>query len=530
MEKLELLTVTDLYSSQEKLSNDIQNLMNLLDFCDNRCEKTNEVDISSTLSPAEESYLESIIENKVDAIIDSAKSNINLKKSLYKLVDAFKVFDFEFNYTVEERKNSPQYLTIQTQTPPRSPVLSEDEKQVQADLDDDEMNEVIVLETINNHQNRGSLRIIDSNENQNEASPSKMKSEETLSNIRQIKKIQRKFKKLVKEQQKREKERLASIEKREMDDIEEKHEEKEEEKENEEINKNEVLQSIHESVEIKDDQQEMIQELQENDHSEEKEDNHQELKEKDHSEKKEENEEKEVSSSTSLLSRLTEALIGSKQKDNIKIDDNKVDSSNNHNNSNINNNDNNNENSINNNNSNNNNTDDNNKESNDNKPSVSKPIDILNRRYNKRRSKSDNNSLINKRDSFTNPMVLSPSMSQFSQSPSQGIYLGKSNTQQTVLSTKIQSIFSKQNTSTRDAECQTESYKVVIRGEDYNIPPGYLGHYAIVPLWTIWVIGYYYKKKTKPKSMWKFLALKTPGLLAKSRAQNKTIAKVERIN
>jgi len=133
-------------------------------------------------------------------------------------------------------------------------------------------------------------------------------------------------------------------------------------------------------------------------------------------------------------------------------------------------------------------------------------------------------------------MILSPTstvstLASPSPTTSQGIYLGKSNTQQIVLSTRIQSIFSKQHTSTRDAECQTDSYKVVIRGEDYNIPPGYLGHYAVVPLWTIWVIGYYYKKKTKPKSMWKFLALKTPGLLAKSREQKKkAITRVERIN
>jgi len=137
-------------------------------------------------------------------------------------------------------------------------------------------------------------------------------------------------------------------------------------------------------------------------------------------------------------------------------------------------------------------------------------------------------------------MLFSSSLS--SASPSQGIYLGKSNSQQTVLSTKIQSIFSKQNistkeatcqtesTSTREVACQTESYKVVIHGEDYTIPPGYLGHYALVPLWTLWVIGYYYKKKAKPKSLWKFLALATPGLLAKARAQNKAITRVERIN
>jgi len=174
---------------------------------------------------------------------------------------------------------------------------------------------------------------------------------------------------------------------------------------------------------------------------------------------------------------------------------------------------------------------------------VSEPIQIKDQKSNgsndkKRRSRIDFGSFAatTKRDSFTNPMILSPTstvstLASPSPTTSQGIYLGKSNTQQIVLSTRIQSIFSKQHTSTRDAECQTDSYKVVIRGEDYNIPPGYLGHYAVVPLWTIWVIGYYYKKKTKPKSMWKFLALKTPGLLAKSREQKKkAITRVERIN
>jgi len=117
-----------------------------------------------------------------------------------------------------------------------------------------------------------------------------------------------------------------------------------------------------------------------------------------------------------------------------------------------------------------------------------------------------------------------------SPSLSQDIYLGKSNTQQAVPSAQTQTLFSKQVSSTKDAACQTESYKVVIHGEDYNIPPGYMGHYAVVPLWMIWVIGYYYKKKTKPKSMWRFLASKTPSLLNKSRMQNKIINKVELMN
>jgi len=147
MEKLNSLNVNDLYKSHEQLENNLKKLMNLIDLYKEKNEQDldlNHKKNTIVLSPDEEDYLENIIENKVEAIIDASKYNNKLKNSLYKLVNAFKIYDSEFTYSVDKKK--PNLLSIQTQTPPKSPILMEQD--VQAELN--EMNEIIVLEPTNN--------------------------------------------------------------------------------------------------------------------------------------------------------------------------------------------------------------------------------------------------------------------------------------------------------------------------------------------------------------------------------------------
>ncbi|ORX45416.1 hypothetical protein BCR36DRAFT_333243 [Piromyces finnis] len=472
MEVFDLLNVSDLYESQKKLQNDLQNLMNLLDFCSNKNEENEDgekvqKDISSVLSSAEESYLESIIENKVDAIINAAKSNAKLKYALYKLVDAFKVFDSQFLYSTPSSSviDHNDQVSIQTQTLSNSQSLTESEVQTEIN---DSISEVIILETINNDQ-KEPVRIVSIGENLEEEKDADDITDEKsfVGNLQQIKKISETFKKLIRNQQKREKK-----------DSEEAEKEEESDKTNQNSEHSTIIINKKKNLSLRHSQSNLSEAIKVNPNTR--------LK------------DAEVEVDLSNKGENTKNTVINK---NIEVNNNKyIDNDNN--------------NVIN--------------TTNGEHSSGPKPINVKNKKNYKRKQKNHT------KETFTNPMLFSSPGSSFTPSPSQGIYLGKSNTQQTLLSTKIQSIFSKSVTSTvttRNAECQTESYKVVIRGEDYSIPPGYLGHYAVVPLWTIWVIGYYYKKKTKPKSMWKLLALKTPGLLAKSRAQkNKTIQRVERIS
>jgi len=208
METLNLFNVSDLYKSQEKLSHDLENLMNLLDFCGNKKDDDEievQKEVTSILSPAEESYLESIIENKVDAIINASKRNNRLKNSLYKLVDAFKVFDSQFIYSSPAPTNiDNNHVSIQAQTPPQSPVLTESE--VQTDINDS-IGEVIVLETINN-EHKTPVRIIGANEGSPEEN---LPNDESLDDLQHIEKIRNTFKKLVKDQQKREKKNSVKV-------------------------------------------------------------------------------------------------------------------------------------------------------------------------------------------------------------------------------------------------------------------------------------------------------------------------------
>jgi len=433
MEKLNTLNVNDLYKSHEKLENNLKKLMNLLDLYKEKNEQAlnlNDKKNTIVLSPDEEDYLENIIENKVEAIIDASKYNNKLKNGLYKLVDAFKVYDSEFTYSVD--KKQPNHISIQTQTPPKSPVLMEQE--VQAELN--EMNEVIVLEPA--HHN--------SNEKRDIATSPINNLNESIKNGEIIKETKD----------------IAVGDDFTIDDILSNEEEEEDVFNDEDINTFINTSSDENS-----------------------------------------NNNNDNNDNDNILLKNNKILI------NEDIQVNRTPSKEKH------------------------------------SSTIINPINTKSKKSlkGKNRKKSSSNTEYKSKEDFADPTfssspitssspLLSPipspvPLSLSSPSLSQDIYLEKSSTQQ---ATNTPSLFAKQMSSTKDAACQTESYKVVIHGEDYNIPPSYMGHYAVVPLWMIWVIGYYYKKKTKPKSMWKFLMSKTPSLLNKSRMQNKIINKVELMN
>jgi len=524
METLSSFSVSDLYASQEKLSNDLQNLMNLLDYCsdnneDDVDEDTVQKEVTSILSPAEESYLESIIENKVEAIIDAAKYNNKLKNSLYKLVDAFKVFDSEFIYSTPAPSdiNSYPQVSIQTQTLPRSPSLTETEIQTAIN---DSISEVIVLDQHNN-EHKTPVRIIDTNEGSLEENPS---NESFVDYLHHLRRISMSFKKLVKNQENSENENNEN-----EDSIMEELVEFDQDSEETIITDKDQDFPIHHSTSdlseaIENSQMEVTKDVEVEvnlDHDHEKENDillNQDI------------------NNDINIDTINNSDINTNTTNN-NDDNQEINHSNDSSHTDSNNDDITNDTIFNNNNQNiitsavttatntTTNEVDNLVEVSNTKEhsTVIKPINVKNRKNYKRKNKNQT------KESFTNSVLLSSPDSSLdpapSTTPSQSI-------QQTVLAARIQSILSKQRTkvTTREVECQTDSYKVVIRGEDFNIPPGYFGHYAVVPLWAIWIIGYYYKKKTKPKSMWKLLALKTPGLLAKSRAQNRAIKRVERIN